>query len=337
MSEHEARGTGVSSGDEIFDVAVVGGGPAGLSAALWAGRYRRRVLLIDGGKPRNRWTSATHGYLGFDGMPPAAILEKARADVARYPEILIEREAEVEAVTVTEPEGFDLELGSRGPIRALRLVLATGVRDEFPEIDDIEQFVGTSVFTCPTCDGYEAREKHVAIVGELAAEDLAAFATGLLDWAESVTMIHSDAGEGRSNRYAEFAGPRLRFARGQAAALEGRDGRVRAVRLADGSAVDCEVVFCTAGHVQHSDLPVKLGCEISADGCVVVDDQCRTSVEHVFAAGDMTPGPHLVQVAAAKGAIAGVAAAVSLRGQRGSPRSPRPAPDAEKITASQTG
>jgi thioredoxin reductase len=119
----------------------------------------------------------------------------------------------------------------------------------------------------------------------------------------------------------------IKIVDGRPRSLTGDGGRLRAVQLDDGSSIECDLMFCTIGHLPHSDLSRRLGCEVSGEGCVVVDDQCRTSVEHVYAAGDITPGPHLVQIAAAKGATAGIAAAVSLRGTPGSPLSPRPAPD----------
>ena len=117
-------------------------------------------------------------------------------------------------------------------------------------------------------------------------------------------------------------------------ALIGTNGELKSLRLADGTVVDCEALFCTLGHEQRSDLAKQLGCEFTDEGCVNVDEHCETSVKHVYAVGDMTPGPHLVQVAAAKGATAGVAAAQSLRGESTTSQSPEPAPDPDRVLSS---
>jgi thioredoxin reductase len=298
-----------------------------LAAALWAARYRRRVVLVDGGRHRNGRANATHGYLGHEGVAPAELLDQARGGVSAYPEIQVKRAVNVDTVTHAASGGFDLRLDDGSHVHSLRLVLATGVRDVFPEIEHFDSFFGTSIFTCPSCDGYEAQGRTVAVLGD--DDDLAALAIGLLDWAKSVTVIRASTGNGTQDRALAESG--IKVVEGEPVTFVGEDGQVRAVRLADGETVECDMVFCTVGQVQHSDLPAQLGCTISSEGCVIVDDHCRTSIEHVFAAGDMTPGPHLVQVAASKGAIAGIAAATSLRGERGAPSSPLPAPDADRV------
>lgn len=327
MRERDARQPrpALTVDGDIVDVAVVGGGPAGLAAALWAARYRRRVVLVEGGLHRNDWTDAAYGYLGLDGMSPAAVLAQARADVTKYPEVDIVADTRVDDVVRADTGEFDLRLDPIGRLRALRLVLATGVRDVFPAIERFEDFYGTSVFTCPSCDGYQAQGKSVAVVGE--HEDLAEFGLGLLDWARSVVVIRPGGAGGAADDALGAAG--VSVVEGEPVAFDGGDGQIRAIELGAGGPVACDMVFCKIPQVQHSDLAERLGCAMSAEGSVVVDDHCRTSVDHVFAAGDMTPGPHLVQVAAAKGAIAGITAATSLRGERGAPSSPRPAPDPE--------
>jgi thioredoxin reductase len=311
------------------DVAVIGGGPAGLSAALWSARYRRRVLLVDGGRPRNAPTVATHGYLGSDGIGPWDLARRARRDLLDYPEVTIV--AGTEAVDVTiDDDGFDVVLSDGRAVRALRLVLATGVVDVLPEIARFGDFFGSCAFTCPTCDGYEAQNKQIVVIGD--DEHLSAFAVGMLDWAFSVTLvIEPDSARSRAEELDNVSAAGIKVVVGTPIALAGTAGSLQEVCLADGSVVACDMLFCTVGHVQHSDLAGRLACEISQEGSVVVDEDGRTSVPNVFAAGDMTPGPHMVQIAAAEGARAGVAAALSLRGEPGVCGSPRPAPDAGDV------
>jgi thioredoxin reductase len=305
------------------DILVVGGGPAGLAAALWAGRYRRRVLLVENGEQRNRWTEATHGYLAADGVSPGQLLDRMRSDLSTYPQIELRRGATIESV-VRSSGGFDAQLADGDLVTAQRIVLATGVRDVFPDIEGFEEMFGRSVFTCPSCDGYEARGRSVAVFGD--DEQLADLAAGLLDWAASVTVISGVADDEHAEECRRLRDVGVRVVEGVAARLVGSGGRLQRIELADGTSVECEVSFCKIDHEQQSELAMELGCDVSEEGCVLVDDHCRTSVEHVYAAGDMTPGPHLVQVAASKGAIAGVAAALSMQGHHGVGSSPRPAP-----------
>src|SRR3954454_21153561 len=317
---------------DAVDVAVIGGGYSGISAGMWAARYRRRVAVIDGGQQRNRATQTAHGYLGFDGVSPATILERARADLSRYPHAEIIDGTEVDQVQ-SLPDGFLLQLTDDTTCEARRLILATGVRDLLPEIENFEDYYGKAVFTCPSCDGYEVQGQAVAVIGD--SRQIAGLALSLLDWAASVTMIvDQSSSEQEDETRATVAEHGIKVVTGIPRALIGTDRHLQCLRLADDAVVDCEALFCTVGHEQRSDLAKQLGCDFTDEGCVSVDEHCNTSVEHVYAAGDMTPGPHLIQVAAAQGATAGVAAAQSLRGERTTSRSPEPAPDPDRVLPS---
>ncbi len=329
--------------DAPFDVAVVGGGPAGVAAALWAARYRRRVVLVDAGQPRNRWTTATHGYLGLEGLAPGEVLRAARRGLERYPEIDVVDGRRVVSATREPDEVISLALDGGQCLRALRVILATGVRDVFPAVEQFENYFGRAIFTCPSCDGYEAQGKVVAVVGE--TPEMLTFAIGLLDWARSVVAIHEDGvknGDKDGNDGSAFESVTLdrvplETVTGRVASVCGEAGRLRSLELDDGRSVPCDVAFWLMRHEQHSDLAARLGCEISPEGCVVVDEDGATTAPNVYAAGDMTPGPHLVQIAAADGARAGIHAALSLRGQAGSPMSPDPAPDPEDVLDAAAG
>jgi thioredoxin reductase len=327
------RWTAAAAGElHAVDVAVIGGGPAGLAAALWAARYRRRVLLVDGGRPRNRSTVATHGYLGTDGAGPWDLISDARKDLLDYPEVTFMESVQAVEVEAVE-NGFDVSFDDGRRVRALRLILATGVVDVLPDIDRFDEFFGSCAFTCPTCDGYEAQNKAIVVIGD--QEQSRAFAIGMLDWVSSVTLIvDPTAGQIGAGELDEVRAADVGVVVGTPAGLIGHDGSLDGVRLSDGCVIECDMLFAAVDQVQHSDLADRLGCDISGEGCVVVDDDGRTSVPNVFAAGDMTPGPHLVQIAAADGARAGIAAALSLRGGSGVPGSPRPAPDPSSLHGS---
>lgn len=311
----------------MWDAIVVGGGPAGLSAATWLARYRRQVLVVDASEPRNRWVDEVHGYLGSDPVHPRTLQERARSDLSAYPSVQ-RIEGTVHSAT-TEPDGgFAVDVGDQCHLAA-RLVLATGVADAFPEVEGFFTHYGADVFHCPSCDGYQAWDRPVVAFGWSA--EVAGFALELLDWAGSVTVVtNGQRFEAGDAQRAALAHHGIHVLEDRAAALLGERGDLRAVRLASGGHLDCRVAFFSIAHHPLTGLAEKLGCELDADGHVTVDEHGQTSVPGVYAAGDLTPGMHLVQVAAAKGAVAGTGCALSLRGEPGAPQAPEPGPDVER-------
>jgi thioredoxin reductase len=306
------------------DAVVVGGGPAGLSAATWLARYRRSVVVLDSGEYRNRWVARSHGYLGADPQDPMRLLERAREDLGRYETVQL-RQARATRVE-RDRAGRFVVTTEGGDLVALRLVLATGVVDQFPEVDGFLHHYGASVFHCPTCDGYEARDRRVVVLGW--SEHVAGFALGLLDWAAEVTVVTEDRPfEGEARHREALARNGVALVEDDAVAFEGDRGDLRAVHLASGVRLPAELVFFSIAHHPRSDLAVQLGCALTPEGCLVVDDEGCTTVPGVYGAGDVTPGIQLAAVAAGTGTVAGVSCAASLRGEPGAPSSPDPAPD----------
>jgi thioredoxin reductase len=156
-----ARGYGTAM-DDVVDALVVGGGPAGLSAALWLARHRCRTLVADRGEPRNRWVDVSHGYLGFDGEPPAALIRAGRSELRRYPEVELASTG-VRSIHRID-RGFEAELDDRR-LRTAAVVIATGVADVVPPLDGLWKHYGKHVFVCPLCDGYEMRDRPVVVLG----------------------------------------------------------------------------------------------------------------------------------------------------------------------------
>jgi thioredoxin reductase len=319
-----------------FDAVVVGGGPAGLSAATWLARYRRSVVVLDSGEYRNRWVHRSHGYLGADPQDPMRLLERAREDLGRYDTASV-RPGRASAVR-RDHDGRFVVTTDAGDLVALRLVLATGVVDEFPEVDGFLDHYGTSVFHCPTCDGYEARDRRVVVLGW--SEHVAGFALGLLDWAAQLTIVTEDRPfQGDERHRAALARHGVAILEDDAVAFEGERGDLRAVRLASGVRLPADLVFFSIANHPRSDLAAQLGCALTPEGCLVVDDEGCTTVPGVYAAGDVTPGIQLAAVASGKGTVAGVSCAASLRGEPGATTSPEPGPDpAEEVdSAPRTG
>lgn len=291
----------------MYDAIIVGGGPAGLNAALVLGRACRRTLLIDSGEPRNAPAAAMHGFLSRDGFPPDELRRAGREEITRYDSVEI-RETVVEKVT-GRVDDFMVTLRGRAKERARRLVLATGVVDDLPEIDGLQELWGKSVLHCPYCHGWEVRGQPIAVLG--ATEDAARFALHLQAWSDDVVLC--------TNGPAEFddATQGLLKSRGVETRYE---PVVRLVASGDelkevvlgGDSLPRRALFVKPKLRQRSDLAVQLGCKLLDDGAVEVNDFGNTSVEGVYAVGDMSrraafPFPAAqVVMAAAAGATAAV-------------------------------
>lgn len=293
----------------MHDAIVIGGGPGGLAAATWLTRYRKTVLVIDKGEHRNRWVDQAHGYLGSDPLRPADFLARSRDQLAQYAETDV-RSGEVTAAR-RDPDGtFVVEIAGES-VAARRLVLAVGVEDAFPEVGNFFEHYGASVFHCPTCDGYEAKGLDVVAFGW--SKDVTGFALTLLGWARSVTLVTDGRRfEGDEADRDELNANGVAVLEDDAVDLLGQRHGLEGVRLAHEGVVPCQLAFFSIAHRPRTELAEQLGCALTEEGCLEVDSEGRTSVEGVYAAGDVTPGLQLVQVAAAEGAVAGVACAQSL-------------------------
>ncbi len=282
-----------------MDVAIVGGGPAGLSAALILGRCCRSVVVIDADRRRNRKAHAIHGYPTRDGAAPEVLLEASRSELAKYSEV---RLLDGLVTGVTGSRGaFEVRTADGASFLARRVLLATGVVDVVPGIEGLAELFGSSVHHCPHCDAYEYRGRPIGVYGHAALGVEAALF--MLGWSEDVVLFtdgHPLSPEDRSS--CEDLGVVVRDER--VTRLDGRDGKLERVVLADGSAMSRAALFLVAGQREQSDLAKQLGCELNADGIIVTDAHEVTRVPGVYAAGDASVGEQMVVVAAAQGAIA---------------------------------
>jgi thioredoxin reductase len=309
----------------VHDAVVVGGGVAGLAAATWLGRYRRDTVVVDSGEYRAASVEASHGYLGRDPQQPMELLATAREQLATYRTVAIRRGRVTSART--DGDCFDVRLDDGVTLRCARIVLATGVVDACPKLGNFDEHYGTSAFHCPACDGYDAAGRDVVAYGW--DERLVGFAASLLDWARSVTVLTSGHRFDGDDACIEVLDRHdIEIVETRATRLLGRRGEMQGVELADGRTIPASLLFFSVAHEPRTELARSLGCRIDDDGHVDVDGNAETSVPGVYAAGDVAPGMQLVQVAAAKGTIAGINAALSLHGEAGSPHAPAPAPDA---------
>lgn len=285
----------------MFDVIVVGGGPAGLSAALMLGRCRRRVLLCDLGQPRNRRSRALHGYLTRDGIAPADFNNLGRGELDAYGVVV--RSA---GVTAARKAGdlFCVTLGTDREEHSRFLLLATGVVDELTAIPGLEDCYGRSVFHCPYCDGWEWRDRRLAALGR--GRDCAGLALGLKTWSRDVVACTNDAPLDRRTRE-RLRRNAIEIRTDRIARLDHDDGVLRAISFAGGDARPCEALFFASGQHPQSPLATSLGCRLDQRGAVRTGARCATNVGGLFVAGDASRDAQFVVVAAAEGVKAAVA------------------------------
>ncbi|MFI6812938.1 NAD(P)/FAD-dependent oxidoreductase [Nonomuraea sp. NPDC050328] len=291
----------------MFDAVIVGGGPAGLAAALTLGRVHRQVLVIDAGQGRNAPAAQVHNFLTRDGTPPAELRALAHAELAAYPTVRMVTGTVVRAL---DGEGFRLELSTGESVGARRLVLATGLADDLPGPRGVAELWGRTAVHCPYCHGYECTGRRVAVLGaELSRVRLA---LQLSRFAADVVLCtdgHPLSADVRAILETSGVGVRCE----PVARLEGADGLLEQVVFESGPSLARDVVFVVNVPRQRSDLAARLGCAVFDDGCVEVDDLGRTSVRGVYAAGDMArragmPVPMAAVIAAAaSGTIAAAA------------------------------
>jgi thioredoxin reductase len=285
----------------MFDVIVVGGGPAGLSAALMLGRCRRRVLVCDRGEPRNRRSRALHGYLTRDGIDPPSLNEIGRGELRAYG-------VTFRCVGVTgarrDGDAYRVSLADGAEEFARYLLLATGVVDDLPAIAGFEECYGRSIFHCPYCDGWEWRDRRLAAFGRGRA--VAGLALGLKTWsADVVVCTHGVPIERRLRERLARNGIAVRTE--PIAALEHQDGELAAVKLASGESLPRDALFFATGQHPQSPLAVALGCTLTHRGVVKTGTLCDTNVERVFVAGDASRDAQFAVVAASEGVKAAVA------------------------------
>ena len=298
--------------EEMYDVVVIGGGPAGLMAGQWLARYQRRVRVIDAGDGRNAVTWGVHGYFGVSDPKPAELRrigqEQARGAGAEFAEGCVAR---IEG----EKDDFTVHLETGETLGARRILLATGLKDIVPETPGLWDFYGHSIWHCPDCDGPEVVGKRVAVMGW--GQGIAKFCMYLMTWTKNIVLLtDSHPADMNAEALEALYEHGITIRREAVVQLEGEGKKVRRAIFHEGEPEEIEAMFFHIASGPGSTLAADLGCKLDEDGTLEgildVDREFQTSVPGVYAAGDIVPGSRLVIRAASEGARAALGIHKSL-------------------------
>jgi len=287
----------------MYDVIIVGAGPAGLSAALMLGRCRRSVLVCDTGRPRNAASHALHGYLTRDGLPPREFLAIARQELAQYETVHL-RDIEVVAAECVEGR-FQVTMANGDEATSRKLLLATGVVDSLPSIEGFRELYGRSVFHCPYCDGWEIRDQPIGIYGR--GNRGIGLSLELTTWSRDLVLCTDGPAEIDEDARARLERNGIPIREERVARLEGTGGTLERIVFEDGTHLNRRALFFTTGQWQRSNLSNQLGCEFNDKGTVRTGKYETTHLSGLYVAGDASRAVQWVVVAASEGAEAAFA------------------------------
>lgn len=284
---------------KLFDCAVIGAGGAGLNASLILGRSRKKVALFDNGTNRNRVTQESHGFLTRDGIKPAEFKDIALKDVKKYPSVHFYQNT-VMNITKQSNGLFKIETLEDVEYVAERIILATGVQEVFPSIPDIKNYYGKSLFSCPTCDGWELRDKPLIIISE--DEEQTLFKGKLLyNWSKDL-VIATNGHEVSAPTLNELQRKDITVITEPIQSLYGEDGYLNKVVFSSGVEIERVGGFIVPNFVRPNQFAEQLGCQFNENGSIVTDEAGRTSQENIYAAGETAKlGQSSLIVAAAEG------------------------------------
>jgi thioredoxin reductase len=283
-----------------FDVIIIGGSYAGLSAAMALGRSLRRVLIIDSGKPCNQQTPHSHNFIPLDGEKPAVIAGKAKAQVLNYETVQFHNGLAIEGIKTAN--GFTVKTEAGDSFTGRKLLFATGLTDQMPAITGFDECWGISVLHCPYCHGYEVRHQNIGIIsnGDAAFE----FVRLISNWTKKLTLFTNGKSTLSEEQTQKIKSHSIQIIEKEIAALEHSNGSIEHIIFNDNTRAPITAIFAKPALKQHCDIPRQLGCEINEQGLIKVDDFQKTTIAGVYAAGDNS-SMRAVSIAVASGTKAG--------------------------------
>ena len=285
-----------------YDVVVVGGGAAGLSAALVLGRARRTVAVIDAGTPRNAPATHMQGFLSRDGLPPTELLALGRNEVERYDGVVVD--GTVAELVNHSPSGFSVVLHEGRSLSARRLLVATGLHDELPDIPGLRERWAKDVLHCPYCHGFEVRDRRLGVLG--GSPEAVRYAQIVRQWSDDVVYV-APAGTLETDEREGLTARGIGIAEGTATHVLVESERLFGIELDDNRTVRCDALFVPPRFVPNTDLLVGLGCDLDEQGWPLTDGSGLTSVAGVWVAGNVTNARAQVITAAGEGSAAAIA------------------------------
>ena len=283
------------------DCVIIGGGPAGLNAALVLGRARKNVAVIDEGRPRNAVTRETHGFLTRDRISPSEFRRIAKEQISSYPSVHFVEDA---ALSITGTDGnFQIVTVHGQNFQSKKLLFAAGMKDLPPAIKGLADAYGKSAFICPYCDGWELREQPLVLI--VKGADALHMAKMISGWTDDFTICTNGPDELTDEQREELNQHHVPVFDSPIQSIESNDGMVRQVVLMDGTKIACTGIFFKPKLAPGSELPQTIGCRITEAGTVIVDYFGKTNVPGVFSAGDAASQLHQAIAAASSGSLAG--------------------------------
>jgi thioredoxin reductase len=267
-----------------FDVIIIGGSYAGLSSAMALGRSLRKVLIIDSGLPCNRQTPYSHNFLTQDGKTPNEIATLARQQVEKYKTVKFYKGLAL--IGTKTVNGFEITTDTNDKFTSKKLIFATGIKDIMPDIKGFSECWGISIIHCPYCHGYEFRKQHTAIYANGAkAFHLASLVNNLTD---NLTILTTGKADFSPEQIEKLNKHNIQIIETKISEFENKKGRIQDVIFDDNTKIAFDAVYAAIPFLQHSDIPISLGCELCEHGYIKVDDFQKTTVTGVYACGDNT-------------------------------------------------
>lgn len=287
---------------DLQDVIIVGGGPAGLNAAVVLGRCGRKVLLFDTGQYRNRWSHGMHNYLTRDDILPPEFISISRTELVKYAVKLIEKK--VTKARRNDEGIFVVTDENKEQYFSKKLLIATGLSDNVPDVPGLKEMYGHSVFHCPYCDGWEVRDKLLGVYAR--NKEGWELALSLKTWSPNVTLYTDGKNNVKPHQREKLEANDIKIVQLPIARLQGSEGQLQKIIFTNGEEQPCDALFFVNGFNQQCDLAETFGCEMSKKGVVVTNRLQQTNTPGLYIAGDADKDMHFVVVAAAEGAKAGV-------------------------------